>query len=137
MLQSIYSMGSTSVPPKLSQQPQDWKLTAELCCYLLVFLLGEEGTPSSKSIWENPLTQLLGSRPGRPGCRQRGLQRKCFHWLSKLIRPLCLAKASPRVSGKCSCRASLHPGKLSLKRSEISCEGPWYFAEFTLCRSLW
>lgn len=55
-LQSIYSMGSKSVPPKLSQQPQDWKLTAELWRYLLVFLLGEEGTPISKTIWENPLT---------------------------------------------------------------------------------
>lgn len=56
VLQSINSLGSKYVPPKLSKQPWDRKFRSGLCCSLQVFLLGEEEIPISKSVRQPPLT---------------------------------------------------------------------------------
>lgn len=92
----------------------------------------------------NPKFQVYPGGPTYPAPRtsasktrkQAEIDSKCFHWLSKLTRPLCLVKTNPRISGKCSCTAPLALGKLSevlsLKRSRVSCEGLWYFRVYVL-----
>lgn len=57
VLQSIPSLASKYVPPKLSKRTWAWKVRTVLCCSLPVFLLEEEEILISKSIREPPLTR--------------------------------------------------------------------------------